>query len=84
MKEIHIMEAVSENIHSKIFDEWKHEGFIGCWNSEYINFEISSDPDVICAIYSGCSVTRSEFSFVKALRIRSAWFISSQKTITLE
>ena len=47
MKEIHIMEAVSENIHSKIFDEWKHEGFIGCWNSEYINFEIDNKEYVL-------------------------------------
>ena len=34
------METIVEHITNKIFDEWKHEGFIGGFTSEHINFEV--------------------------------------------
>lgn len=40
MKTANIMEALVSAITDKIFEEWKHEGGIYGWSSEYINFEI--------------------------------------------
>lgn len=40
MKQVDIMEVICSSIENKIFEEWKHDGFIGGWNSESINFDI--------------------------------------------
>jgi hypothetical protein len=34
------MEALVSAIESKIFREWRHEGFIGGWSSDYIDVVI--------------------------------------------
>lgn len=40
MKQVDIMEVICSSIENKIFEEWKHDGFIGGWNSESINFKV--------------------------------------------
>lgn len=40
MKSCDIMEALVSAIESKIFREWRHEGFIGGWSSDYIDVVI--------------------------------------------
>ena len=40
MEQVDIMEALVNAIDEKIFKEWKHEGYIGGFNSAEINFEI--------------------------------------------
>ena len=47
MKQVDIVESVVSGIEKQIFDEWKHEGFIGGWSSEHINFEIDSKEYVL-------------------------------------
>ena len=47
MKQVDIMESIVNGIEKQIFDEWKHEGFIGGWSSEQINCEIDSKEYVI-------------------------------------
>lgn len=42
MKSCDIMEALVSSIEGKIFNEWRHEGFIGGWSSDYINVVIDS------------------------------------------
>ena len=40
MKDADIMEVFVSAIETKVFSEWKHEGFIGGFTSETANFEI--------------------------------------------
>ena len=47
MKQVDIMESVVNGIEKQIFDEWKHDGFIGGWTSEAINLEIDDKEYVI-------------------------------------
>lgn len=47
MKNVHIMEALTNAIDSKILEEWKHEGFIGGFDSGSINFEIDGKEYVL-------------------------------------
>lgn len=47
MKTIDIMECLVNNIEEKIIKEWKHEGFIGGFSSEHINFEIDGKEYVL-------------------------------------
>ena len=47
MKSVDIMEAFVSAIEEKIFQEWRHEGFIGGWSSEHINFEIDGKEYVL-------------------------------------
>ena len=47
MKQVDIMESIVTQIDKQIFDEWKHEGFIGGWTSEHIDFEIDGREYVI-------------------------------------
>ena len=47
MKEVDIMETITTAIEDKIFEEWKHEGFIGGFTSEHIDFEIDGRQYVL-------------------------------------
>ena len=47
MKDADIMEALTVSIEEKIFKEWKHEGFIGGFTSEYIYVEIDNREYVL-------------------------------------
>lgn len=47
MKTVDIMGAFVETIENQIFDAWKHEGFIGGWTSEHINFEVDGKEYVV-------------------------------------
>ena len=47
MKTDDILESFVSAIEEKIFKEWKHEGFIGGWSSEHINFEIDGKEYVL-------------------------------------
>lgn len=40
MKTGDIAEVFVTAIEEKIIKEWRHEGFIGGWSSEHVNFEI--------------------------------------------
>lgn len=40
MKSCDITEALVCAIEERIIKEWRHEGFIGGWNSQSVNFEI--------------------------------------------
>lgn len=40
MKDADIMEVFVSAIETKVFSEWRHEGFIGGFTSETANFEI--------------------------------------------
>ena len=40
MKQVDIMEVICSSIENKILEEWKHDGFIGGWNSESINIKV--------------------------------------------
>lgn len=40
MKTVDIMETFVSAIENTIFKEWRHEGFIGGWTSDMVNFEI--------------------------------------------
>lgn len=48
MKKVDIMEAFVSAIEEKIIKEWRHEGWIGGWSSEHINFEIDGKEYVLC------------------------------------
>lgn len=48
MKTVDIMEVLVAAIDTKIMDEWRHEGFIGGWSGEDINFEIDGKEYVVC------------------------------------
>lgn len=47
MKNCDIVEAIIQSIEKKIFEEWKHEGFICGNSSEHINFEIDGKEYVL-------------------------------------
>lgn len=47
MKQVDIMEALVNAIDKTIFNEWKHEGFIGGFTSEDINFEVDGQEYVL-------------------------------------
>lgn len=47
MKVIDIMEVLTNAIDKTIFEEWKHEGFIGGFTSEHINFEVDNKEYVL-------------------------------------
>ena len=47
MKSVDIMEMLTNAIEEKIFGEWKHEGFIGGFGSEYINFVVDNKEYVL-------------------------------------
>lgn len=47
MKTADIMETMVEAIESQIIGKWRHEGFIGGWNSEQINFEIDGKEYIL-------------------------------------
>ena len=47
MKTVDIMEAFVCSIEEKIIKEWRHEGFIGGWSSEHINFEVDGQEYVV-------------------------------------
>lgn len=47
MKTVHIMESIVYSITNKIFEEWKHEGFMCGWSSEHINFEVDGKEYVL-------------------------------------
>lgn len=47
MKQVDIMEALVNAIEKIIFKEWKHEGFICGFSSEYIDVEIDGKEYVL-------------------------------------
>lgn len=47
MKQVDIMEVFVNAIDKTIFNEWKHEGFIGGFTSEDINFEVDGQEYVL-------------------------------------
>lgn len=47
MKNVDIMESFVQAIEEQIIKEWRHDGFICGWSSEYINFEIDGKEYVI-------------------------------------
>lgn len=47
MKTVDIMEMVTNAIDKTILRDWKHEGFIGGFTSEHINFEIDGREYVL-------------------------------------
>jgi hypothetical protein len=47
MKTVDIMEALTTAIEKRILGEWKHEGFIGGFTSEHIEFEIDGRKYVL-------------------------------------
>lgn len=47
MKSEWIIGAVCDSIQAKIFDEWKHDGFVGGLSSEHINFEVDGKEYVL-------------------------------------
>lgn len=47
MKAVDIMEMLTNAIDKTIFGEWKHEGFVGGFTSENINFEIDGKEYVL-------------------------------------
>lgn len=47
MKTVDIMETLTSAIDETIFQKWKHEGFIGGFTSEHINFEIDGKEYVL-------------------------------------
>lgn len=47
MKSCDIMEAVAVSVEEKIFKEWRHEGFIGGFTSNYLNMEIDGEEYVL-------------------------------------
>lgn len=48
MKSVDIMECLVGAIEKVIYEEWKHEGFIGGFTSEKINADIDGKEYVIC------------------------------------
>lgn len=40
MKTVDIMETFVSAVEETVFKNWRHEGFIGEWNSEHANFEV--------------------------------------------
>ena len=47
MKTVDIMEMITNAIDKTIFQEWKHEGFIGGFTSEHIEFEVDGKEYVL-------------------------------------
>lgn len=47
MKAVDIMEMLTNAIDKTIFGEWKHEGFIGGFTSEHIDFEIDGKEYIL-------------------------------------
>jgi hypothetical protein len=47
MKTVDIMEMLTNAIDKTIFRDWKHEGFIGGFTSEDINFEVDGKEYVL-------------------------------------
>ncbi len=47
MKSVDIMEMLTTSIEKTIFGDWKHEGFIGGFTSDHINFEIDGREYVL-------------------------------------
>ena len=47
MKAVDIMEMLTNAIDKTIFGEWKHEGFIGGFTSEHIDFEVDGREYVL-------------------------------------
>lgn len=47
MKNVDIMEVVTGAIDDIIINGWKHEGFIGGFTSEHINFEVDGKEYVL-------------------------------------
>lgn len=47
MKNDDIMEVFITSIEEKIFKEWRHDGFIGGFTSDYGNFEIDGKEYVL-------------------------------------
>jgi hypothetical protein len=55
MKTVDIMETLTNAIDKTIFQDWKHEGFIGGFTSEHIDFEVDGREYVlrICEVKDG-------------------------------
>lgn len=55
MKTVDIMEVLTNAIDETILQKWKHEGFIGGFTSEYIEFEVDGREYVlrICEVKDG-------------------------------
>lgn len=47
MKSVDIMEMIANAIDKTIFGAWKHEGFIGGFTSEHIDFEVDGREYVL-------------------------------------
>lgn len=47
MRNCDIMEALTISIEEKIFKDWRHEGFIGGFTSNYINMKIDGKEYVL-------------------------------------
>ena len=47
MKQLDIMEMFVNAIEKTIFKDWKHEGFVGGFTSEDINFEVDGKEYVL-------------------------------------
>ncbi len=60
MKTVDIMEMLTTSIDKIIFGEWKHEGFIGGFTSERINFEIDGKEYVLRIDEVACTEHWSE------------------------
>lgn len=47
MKNCDIMESFVTAIEETIFKQWRHEGFIGGWSSDYVDFVIDGKEYVL-------------------------------------
>lgn len=47
MKEVDIMEMLTNAIEQKLFKEWKHDGLIEGFSSEHINFDVDGKEYVL-------------------------------------
>ena len=47
MKSCDIMECFVTAIEETIFKEWRHEGFIGGWSSDYVDFAVDGKEYVL-------------------------------------
>lgn len=47
MRAVDIMEVLTNAVDKTIFQDWKHEGFIGGFTSEHLNFEVDGKEYVL-------------------------------------
>ena len=47
MKTVDIMEVFANSVEQKMFKEWRHEGFIGGFSSDHLNFVIDGKEYIV-------------------------------------